>query len=44
MKAYTESQKDPSKYPITMDWIYNNDSRLAGFFVYDQTTGIWEAT
>lgn len=43
LKAYEESKKNPDSYPITMDWIYKNDSRLAGFFVYDQTTGIWEA-
>lgn len=27
-KAFEESQKNPDLYPITMDWIYKNYSRL----------------
>ncbi len=35
-KAYLESQKNPTSYPITFDWILKNESRLPGFWVYDQ--------
>ncbi len=41
-KAYEESQKDPKKYPITHDWILENFSRLPSFWVFDQSSGIWD--
>ena len=34
--------KDPTQYPITLQWKYKNYSRLPEFFVYDQSTGLWE--
>ncbi len=41
-KAYVESQKNTSAYPITFEWIMKTESRLPGFWVYDQFSGFWE--
>lgn len=41
-KAYLESQKDKNAYPITFEWTLKNESRLPGFWVYDQFSWFWE--
>lgn len=43
-KAYMESQKNIDNYPLTYAWLLENFSRLPGFFVFDQSTGMWENT
>lgn len=37
-KAYEVSQASPGKFPITLEWTFQNQSRLPGFFVYDHST------
>lgn len=42
-KAYNVSQSAPWEYPITLEWTFQNYSRLPGFFVYDHSTWLWQA-